>query len=235
LTGKRAHYSNHGARVSVSAPGGGLFRNDGSFGEIWTPGGFIWSASNFGLEGPGAPGIAGYYGTSMAAPHVAAIVAMMQAAAPSPHTPAKIATLLADTTRMFPVPVDKPIGAGIVDAGQAVAAAILGEAPLPTPIALSAYAPTRHIYAKQTLSRHFIVNVPETATRLTVRSFGGSGDADLYVRKGAHALPGEHDAKSERPGNNGIVVIEAPVPGDYYVAVHGAQAFSGLQLHAVVD
>ncbi len=234
-TGKRAYYSNHGNGVSVSAPGGGRFRQDHANGEEWLPHGFIWSTVNVGKEGPEGPAIGANVGTSMAAPHVAAVVAMMQGAAPSPHTPAAIATLLADSTRMFPVAIDKPIGAGIVDAGRAVAAAVLGEVPLPSPLALSLYGPTRHIYARQALARHYVVSVPENATRLTVRSFGGTGDADLYVRRGAHALPGEHDAKSERPGNNGIVVIDAPAPGEYYVAVHGTKAFSGLQLLATVD
>ncbi|MGO4552355.1 S8 family peptidase [Lysobacter sp. 2RAF19] len=235
LTGKRAYYSNHGIGVSVSAPGGGRFRDDNASGEDWMPYGFIWSTFNMGMEGPEGPAIAGNVGTSMAAPHVAAIVAMMQAAAPSPHAPAKIATLIAETARMFPVQVDKPIGAGIVDAGMAVQAAILGEPPLPAPMKLDLYGPTMHIHAMQAQSRHFIVDVPEGASRLTLRSYGGTGDADLYVRRDGHASPAMHDVHSVRPGNNGIVVIDAPAAGAYYVAAHGAKGFSGMQLRATVE
>jgi serine protease len=160
---------------------------------------------------------------------------MMQSVAPSPHSPAKIASLLADSTRMFPAPVDRPIGRGIVDAGMAVQAAILGEVPFPTPIALNLSAPAMHIYANQAQSRHYVVNVPQGKTRLTLRSYGGTGDADLYVRNGSHATPAAHDASSVRPGNNGIVILDAPAPGDYYVAVHAAKAFSALQLRATLE
>ena len=235
LTGKRAFYSNHGAGVSVSAPGGGFYLHDNASGEEWMPGGFIWSTFNFGMEGPEAPAFASNVGTSMAAPHVAAIVAMMQSVAPVPHSPERIATLLADTTRMFPAVVDKPIGTGIVDAGVAVEAAILGEVPLPVPMVLGLSGPKMHIYAKQAQSRHYVVNVPDGATRLTLRSYGGSGDADLFVRRGGHASPVLHDVSSVRPGNNGIVVIDAPAPGELHVAVHGAKAFTGVQLRATVE
>ncbi|MUV12855.1 S8 family serine peptidase [Noviluteimonas gilva] len=235
FTGKRVFYSNHGAGVTVSAPGGGLYRDDKSTGSEWMPHGFIWSTFNFGMEGPEAPAFAANIGTSMAAPHVAAVVAMMQGAAPVPHAPATIATMLAETTRMFPVAIDKPIGTGIVDAGVAVEAAILGHVPLPVPMVLGLYGPAMHIYAKQAQSRHYVVDVPDGATRLTLRSYGGTGDADLYVRRGGHASPASHDVSSVRPGNNGIVVIDAPAAGELHVAVHGAKAFSGVQLRATVE
>ena len=95
--------------------------------------------------------------------------------------------------------------------------------------------PKMHIYAKQAQSRHYVVNVPDGATRLTLRSYGGSGDADLFVRRGGHASPVLHDVSSVRPGNNGIVVIDAPAPGELHVAVHGAKAFTGVQLRATVE
>ena len=174
-------------------------------------------------------------GTSMAAPHVAAIVAMMQSVAPTPLTPAQVATLLADSARMFPMPIDKKIGSGIADAGVAVEAAKLGYVPVAKPIDLSTHTPIQHIQAKAAQTRHFAVTVPENKTRLTLRSYAGTGDADLYVRLGQHAFPDAHDAKSVRPGNNGIVVIDAPAAGKWHIAVHGAKAYSGVSLRATVE
>ena len=56
----------------------------------------------------------------MATPHVAGVVALMQAVATTPKTPAQIEALLKSTARAFPVTPSQPIGAGIVQAKAAV-------------------------------------------------------------------------------------------------------------------
>jgi serine protease len=235
LTGRRAFYSNWGDIVTVSAPGGGRFQSDQNRGELWRPGGFIWSTHNAGKTGPQAPSMAGMTGTSMAAPHVAAIVAMMQSVAPTPHTPAKIAQLLADSARMFPMPIDKPIGTGIADAGRAVEAAKLGYVTPPAPVEVFSNRPVLHLNGRVSQTRHYMIDVPASAKRLTLRSYGGAGDADLYARLDQHAFPDAHDAKSVRPGNNSVVVIDAPAAGKWHIAVHGAKAFSAVSLRATVE
>ena len=67
--GKRSYFSNYGSRVDVSAPGGDR--------RYW--GGGILSTLNAGKTAPGKADYAEYQGTSMAAPHVAGIVALMKA------------------------------------------------------------------------------------------------------------------------------------------------------------
>ena len=107
-TGGRARYSNFGAQVTVAAPGG-----DGASG--------ILSTLNSGRSGPLADTYAVYQGTSMAAPHVAGVAALMLAAN-TKLTPDVIAAQLKSTARAFPASCTG-CGAGIVDAAAATAAA----------------------------------------------------------------------------------------------------------------
>ena len=139
------------------------------------------------------------------------------------------------TVYMATVQISGTTPSGIADAGLAVEAAKLGYVPVAKPTDLSSHTPVQHLQAKAAQTRHFAINVPENATRLTLRSYAGTGDADLYVRLGQHAFPDTHDAKSVRPGNNGVVVINAPAAGKWHIAVHGAKAYSGVTLSASVE
>ena len=103
-TGGRARYSNFGALVAVAAPGG-----DGASGVL--------STLNSGRSGPLADTYAVYQGTSMAAPHVAGVAALMLAANPN-LTPDVIAAQLKSTARAFPASCTG-CGAGIVNARAA--------------------------------------------------------------------------------------------------------------------
>lgn len=111
--GTRASYSNYGAKIDVAAPGG-------DSPDCTT---LIVSTGNDGTSGPGAENYLCMAGTSMAAPHVAGTVALMQAVRTTPLTPAQVESILKSTLRAFPGSNDKPIGAGIIDANAAVNAA----------------------------------------------------------------------------------------------------------------
>ena len=90
--GGRAYYSNYGANIDVAAPGGAQsFAND--------PEGVL-STFNSGSTGPVADSYAYSQGTSMAAPHVAGVAALIKQAKPS-ATPDEIENILKSTTRSF--------------------------------------------------------------------------------------------------------------------------------------
>jgi hypothetical protein len=128
--GDRAAYSNAGSMVDIAAPGG---ENIDFLDER------ILSTLNAGTTTPDVTSAgwtyAWYEGTSMAAPHVTGVIALMIAARPE-ITPAQVLQVLRVTATPFPESEDGPsftcssdptalvhCGAGIVDAGAAVAAA----------------------------------------------------------------------------------------------------------------
>ncbi|MGH8851621.1 MAG: S8 family peptidase, partial [Casimicrobiaceae bacterium] len=113
--GGRASYSNFGAAVSISAPGG----------ETSGPFAAIYLLDNLGTMGPTADSVTVGQGTSFAAPMVSGVVALMLALAPT-LSPDQVRTLLTATAKPFPAGSDCTpaiCGAGIVDAHAAVAAA----------------------------------------------------------------------------------------------------------------
>jgi subtilisin family serine protease len=114
LLGDLSSYSNFGPEVAITAPGG-------DFGDL--PG--VLSTLNGGGTQAGVPSYASYSGTSMAAPHVAGVVALMLARDPS-LTPGQVLNRLQSSSRSFPAGTDclgapGACGSGLLDAANAVA------------------------------------------------------------------------------------------------------------------
>ncbi|HEU5135842.1 MAG TPA: S8 family peptidase [Steroidobacteraceae bacterium] len=128
--GGRASYSNYGPLVEIAAPGGDTD-------------GYVWSTMNTGTTTPGSDTYGGMAGTSMAAPHVAGVVALMLSGNPS-LTPVQVVATLVNTARAFPAPCSG-CGAGIVHAANAVNAVIPPSQPtitLPAILSISGTHPT---------------------------------------------------------------------------------------------
>lgn len=84
-------------------------------------------------------------------------------------------------------------------------------------------------------SKSFTVTVPAGATGLTFRISGGTGDADLYVRRGAAPTTSQWDYRPYKSGNAEEVVVAAPQAGTYYIVVRAYAAYSGVTLHVTYD
>jgi serine protease len=111
--------SNFGASVKIAAPGGEAFA-DLSRGIV--------STLNDGIRGPGNDSYEAYQGTSMAAPHVAGVVALLYQILPN-ITPDEVLSVIQATSQPFPKVTSRQCepsicGAGIIDAEAALVEAL---------------------------------------------------------------------------------------------------------------
>jgi serine protease len=110
-TGSKATFSNFGAIVGIAAPGTN-----------------IYSTMNSGVLFPSTPNYVSYNGTSMAAPHVAGVAALVWSKYPN-MTADQVTAVLKSSARPFPG-VCNQCGAGIVDAFAALNAAAFNIVPI---------------------------------------------------------------------------------------------------------
>ncbi|BBJ97645.1 S8 family peptidase [Xanthomonas campestris] len=214
--GAKASYSNFGTGIDVSAPGSAIL-----------------STLNSGTTTPGSASYASYNGTSMASPHVAGVVALVQSVAPTALTPAAVETLLKNTARALPGACSGGCGAGIVNADAAVTAAINGGSGGGGGggNTLTNGTPVTGLGAATGAELNYTITVPAGSGTLTVTTSGGSGDADLYVRAGSAPTDSAYTCRPYRSGNAETCTITAP-SGTYYVRLKAYSTFSGVTLRA---
>ncbi|GAB4193541.1 MAG: S8 family peptidase [Wenzhouxiangellaceae bacterium] len=127
--GNRAFYSNFGSLIDITAPGG----------ETATASNGVRSTLNSGTTSSLNESYAFYQGTSMAAPHIAGLVALMLEANPD-LTPSQIETELITNARPIPGSCTGGCGAGVADATATINALAGGggEIPVATQVVLIA-------------------------------------------------------------------------------------------------
>lgn len=102
IDGDNANYANIGTQTAISAPGGGCgFSSTGCTAFASSNGPGVYSLSNTGTKNPVADGYVQKQGTSMAAPHVSGVVALMLAL-DSSLTPTQIKSYLQSSARAHP-------------------------------------------------------------------------------------------------------------------------------------
>ncbi len=79
--------------------------------------------------------------------------------------------------------------------------------------------------------KRYTVDLAAGYTNLVVTMSGGSGDADLYVRRGAQSTTSAYDCRPYKTGNNEACTFTAPAAGTWYIDIYGYSASSGITLN----
>ncbi len=203
----RSNFSNWGSCVDIFAPGS----------SITAP----WHTSNTATNT--------ISGTSMAAPHVAGIAALFLANNPN-ATPAQVENAINNNASTGKL-------SGLNGSPNRLAYSRFGSGgsdpdPEPDVIELENGVAVGNLSGAQGSERFFTIDVPDGATDLVIQISGGSGDADLYVRRGAAPTQSTYDCRPYLNGNNETCTFASPQAGTYHIMLHAWAAYSGVTLVA---
>lgn len=76
------------------------------------------------------------------------------------------------------------------------------------------------------------IQVPSGASKLEIKISGGTGDCDLYVKKGAKPTITDYDYRPYLSSNNETVTVNNPSTGWWYIMLRGYRSYSGVTLVA---
>ncbi|MFM0741054.1 S8 family serine peptidase [Paraburkholderia xenovorans] len=170
--------------------------------DIAAPGDSIWSTYNTGNATQGTESYAFMSGTSMAAPMVSGVIALIQSVAPRPLSPAELRTVLTQSAQPFPNgKPDQAIGAGILDANAAVVAARSGKIPAAANFTCSQSVDLMHVSCTDL----------STARGAAIRSWAwnfGTGGADQTFTRSVNP-----EIDYEQPGTYEVTLTVTDING----------------------
>jgi hypothetical protein len=83
--------------------------------------------------------------------------------------------------------------------------------------------------------KHFTVNIDPGMSQFSINMSGGSGDADLYVRRASQPTTNSYDCRPYLWGNTESCNISNPAAGVWYISVRAYSTYNGVNLNAQWD
>jgi Zn-dependent metalloprotease len=79
---------------------------------------------------------------------------------------------------------------------------------------------------------HYKLTVPSGQTSLAIVMSGGTGDGDLYVKRGSQPTSSSYDYRPYLSGNAETVNVTNPVAGDWFISIYAYSTFANVTLKA---
>lgn len=77
---------------------------------------------------------------------------------------------------------------------------------------------------------YYTIDIPAGMSTLDFNMSGGSGDADLYIRRGAKPTTSTYDCRPYKSGNTEACAFTNPVADTWHIGIYGYSAASGVSL-----
>lgn len=82
---------------------------------------------------------------------------------------------------------------------------------------------------------YYTIDIPQGMSTLEFTISGGSGDADLYIRRGAQPTSSTYDCRPYRSGNNETCSFTNPAADTWHIGIYGYSAASGVDLNVTYN
>ena len=80
--------------------------------------------------------------------------------------------------------------------------------------------------------KHFTISIPAGMSQFSIQMSDGTGDADLYVRRGSQPTTSQYDCRPYRWGNSESCSFNNPAEDTWYISVRAYSNYSGVNINA---
>lgn len=87
-----------------------------------------------------------------------------------------------------------------------------------------------NISASRNTWKYYTIDVPAGMSTFEVETYGGTGDADLYIRFGAQPTTTSYDCRPYENGNAEICTVSNPTGGTWHIGIRAYSTFSGVNM-----
>jgi len=83
--------------------------------------------------------------------------------------------------------------------------------------------------------KYYTIDIPAGMATLDFTISGGSGDADLYIKRGSQPTSSSYDCRPYKNGNNESCSFTNPAADTWHIGIYGYSSVSGLSLDVVYN